>query len=82
MKVYFNCGYEDECKKKDCLKCPRKIRGMITLTQAEMTVIEDFAVCDLDKMKEHHAKERDLMQEVLYKVMKKVFKMERKADGN
>lgn len=76
-KTYLQCGYEDKCKKKDCLNCPRKIKGIITLTQAEMIVIEDFAVCDLDSMKKYHLRERNLMQDIMRKVMKKTFKVEK-----
>lgn len=80
-KIYLQCGYEDKCK-RDCLNCSRKgISGKIVLTQAEMSVIEDFAVCDLDSLKVHHEKERDLMQKIMYRIMQKIFKIEKK-NGN
>lgn len=80
-EVYLQCGYEDKCKKRDCLNCPRKNWSKINLTQAELITIEDFAVCDLDKMKKYHLRERNLMQKIMFQIMKKHFKVERKNEN-
>ncbi len=74
-KTYLQCGYEDDCKNKDCLKCTRRKRHDISLTLAEEGVIEDFAVCDLKEMVETKPKELELMQKVCFNIMKKVFKI-------
>lgn len=79
-KVYLQCGYEDKCKNKDCMNCPRKfLKGEIKLTQAEASAIEDFAVSDMEQMttSEYHKKRLYLMQKIMFKVMQKVFKIER-----
>ena len=76
MKEFIQCGYEHRCKNKDCLKCPRKKDHSFKLTLAEEIVIEDFAVCDLDDMIRNKSKNLNLMQNIMFKVMKKVFKNE------
>ena len=73
-KIYLQCGYEDNCKKKDCLDCKNKEIIKITLTTAEQIVIEDFAICDLSSILKYHAKETVLRQKVMFKLMKKMFK--------
>jgi len=74
-KTYLQCGYEDKCKSKDCINCRKNIqRPIIKLSQAEMIVIEDFAVCDLKAMMEDKPEEMELMQDIMRKVMKKVYK--------
>ena len=74
-KIYLQCGYEDDCKKRDCLNCPRKRRyNNIILTQAEESAIEDFAVCDLKSLIAIHSKETELSQKIMYNIMKKIFK--------
>jgi hypothetical protein len=72
-KIYIQCGEEDNCKKKDCLKCPRKTKYNLTLTHAEASVIEDFAVCDLETLIKEKPKEIELMQKIMSKLMRKVF---------
>jgi len=68
------CGYEYNCKKKDCLNCPRKqTYKKLTLTQAEETVIEDFAVCNLLGMLKEQPDRMELEQSVMRKLMKKIF---------
>ena len=79
-KIYLQCGYEDDCKKKDCLNCPRKNRHNIILTQAEETVIEDFAMCDIKWMLDEKPEEFELMQNIMRKVMRKMFRSEKKNE--
>jgi hypothetical protein len=73
-KIYIQCGEEHSCKNKECLKCPRKTKYNLTLTHAEVSVIEDFAVCDLKTLIAEKPKEVKLMQNVLIKTMNKIFK--------
>ena len=73
-KIHLQCGYEDKCKNKDCLKCNRRKKHHLSLTLAEEVVIEDFAVCDLKDMMKYKQKELDLMQKICFKIMKKVYK--------
>ena len=73
-KVYIQCGYEDKCKNKDCLKCSRRSKHNLSLTLAEISIIEDFAVCDLETMRKEKPKELELMQKICFKIMQKVFK--------
>jgi len=73
-KVYFNCGYEDDCVKKDCLHCNRKVEyNNLSLTQAEETCIEDIAVCDIKSFIETKPEEFELLQNVMKKLMYKIF---------
>jgi hypothetical protein len=80
--TFLQCGYEWWCEKKDCRKCPRKkTYNNLNLTMAEICVIEDFAVCDLDWfVKEKNKEEVAMMQELMFNVMHKIFKQERKGD--
>ena len=73
-KIYLQCGYEDECKTKKCLKCYRKDMINIDLTYAEQIVIEDFGVCDLKEMLETKPKDIKLMQEIMRKLMLRMYK--------
>jgi len=73
------CGYEDRCKKKDCLNCPRKQKYMLTLTLAEEIVIEDFAVCDLKRTLDEQPKIVELEQNIMKKLMMKIFKKQNKS---
>jgi hypothetical protein len=95
-KAYLQCGYEDRCKKKNCLKCPRKGWHKINFTLAEEIAVEDFAVCDLygmiDEIRDwavsddeekrkwgaFKAGELELLQNVMKKLMHKMFKSEQK----
>ena len=79
-KIYLQCGYETECKKKDCMKCRKKLvkKYNLNLSVAELCVIEDFAVTDLKDMVETKPEELKLMQDIMFKVMKKAFREERK----
>ena len=83
MKTYIQCGYEHKCKKKDCLNCPRKRRYNIVLTLAEEIAIEDFAVVDLGLWLQEPDKEKemDLTQNVMRKLMKKIFKQQRQNEN-
>jgi hypothetical protein len=73
-KVYIQCGEELNCKNRDCLNCPRKRKVNLTLTHAEKSVIEDFAVCELKTLIEEKPKQVKLMQKIMSKLMEKVFK--------
>lgn len=73
-KVYLQCGYEDNCKNKECLKCNSRHRYSLSLTRAEEIVIEDFAVCDLKSIIEEKPEEVELMQNIMQKIMKKIFR--------
>lgn len=75
--VYIQCGYEDRCKNKDCLNCPRRRRYSLSLTLAEEIAVEDFAVADLKSLIEEKEKEVELLQQVMYKLMQKIFKQQR-----
>lgn len=76
-KTYLQCGYEDRCKNKECLKCSRRLRCNLSLTLAEQIAIEDFAMCDLQWMIDEKPEEVELMQDIMRRVMKKVFREER-----
>ena len=91
-KIFIQCGFEDRCRNKDCLKCPRKNKYNINLTLAEEICIEDFAVCDLDQMlngkkiSKHltvpdKKEELELMQNIMRKLMHKMFSKQDK-NGN
>ena len=76
-KIFLQCGYEDKCKKKDCLKCPRKTWYELNLTLAEEIAVEDFAVGDLDGfLSNKNDEELKLYQSIMYKLMKKLFRSE------
>lgn len=70
-KIYLQCGYESGCKHKDCLNCPRKTKHVLNMTLAEEICIEDFAMIDLGQTAKE---ELDLMQNIMRKLMKKVYK--------
>jgi len=72
-KIYLQCGYEDKCKHRDCLRCRRYIKlkdGKITL--AEAVCIEDFAMVDLNWWIKHNPKDLDLSQKIMFKLMKRL----------
>jgi len=76
---HLQCGYEDNCKHKDCLKCPRRQRISISLTQAENCVVEDFGKVDIQEMyKQGRKAEVDLWQKLMSKLMFKIFRTEGK----
>jgi hypothetical protein len=73
QKTHINCGYEDECKKKDCLHCKHKLSlTTLRLTLAEASSIEDFAVVDLSVWIKHNPKQVDLQQDVMRKLMSRI----------
>ena len=76
--VYLQCGYEDKCKNKKCLECPRRNRYNLSLTLAEQIVIENFAMTDLKICLKEKPEEMDLEQDIMRKLMKKVFTGEKK----
>ena len=78
-KIYLQCGYEDRCKNKDCLNnCSRRRRYNLSLTLAEEIAIEDFAVGDLKSLiEEKDEKEVKLLQDIMQKIMKKVFRQQK-----
>jgi hypothetical protein len=77
-KIFLQCGYEDKCKNKECLKCPRRNRYSLSLTLAEEIAVEDFAMVDLESMFEIPEKEKELMllQKVMHNLMKKIFRQQ------
>jgi len=78
---YLQCGYEDYCKSKKCLKC-RKLKQWykLNLSVAEQVAIEDFAMCDLKIMIEEKPKQVNMLQGIMRRLMCKVFAEERKND--
>jgi len=73
-KTYLQCGYEHDCKTKDCLNCQRKEKMTLTLTEAEKCCIEDFAICDLEQFQKEKPKELlELMQNIMMRLMQQVF---------
>lgn len=73
--VKIQCGYEDTCKTKNCLKCRHKLSlTSLKLTLAEATAIEDFAMVDIDSWSAHrHGRsQRNLEQDVLRKMLKRI----------
>ena len=72
-KVYLQCGYEFECKKKDCLNCPKKKKYNLVLTHAEETALGDFGICDLKSMLKIHPKETELSQNILWNLIQKIW---------
>jgi len=80
-KTYLQCGYENSCKNKECLKCPRRRRYNLSLTLAEQIVIEDFAMCDIPQFEKEKLKEFRLMQKIMQNIMRKMFKEERKNEN-
>lgn len=73
-KLHINCGWEHRCKHKKCLECPRKMKMHLSLTLAEQIAIEDFAVCDLQAMIDEKPEQIELLQKIMRKLMKKVYK--------
>lgn len=74
-KVFLQCGYEDQCRTKNCMRCRHKLALINTkLTLAEAIAIEDFAVVDLDAWAAHsHGKsQRNLTQDIMRKMMKRI----------
>ena len=78
---YLQCGYEHKCKNKECMKCTRRLRCNLSLTLAEQIAIEDFAMCDLQIMIDEKSKQVELLQNIMRKVMHKVFAND-KSDEN
>ena len=72
--IYLQCGYEDKCKNKDCLKCPRKQWKKINFSLAEEICIEDIAVCDLEIMLKEKPEQIELIQNIMKKLMKRIYK--------
>lgn len=72
-KVFMQCGYETECRKKDCITCPRKRKYKFILSLAEEIAIEDFAMCDLKSWTEDNPEDVNLTQEVIKKLMHRMF---------
>jgi len=77
-KDYLQCGYEEECKNKDCMNCKKQYKKYkLNLSLAEAIVIEDFAVCDLEEMIKTKPDVIELMQRICYKIMRKIFREQR-----
>jgi len=79
-KIHLNCGYEDKCLHKECLKCPRMQWHELHLSLAEKIAIEDFAVCDLKALIEEKPKTVALLQDIMRKLMMKAYKDEDKIE--
>jgi len=80
-KIFLQCGYEDECK-KECLNCKKNsLKLTLNLNQAEQCVIEDFAVCDLQSMIDTKPEVLELTQNIMKKIMYKMFREERKNEN-
>jgi hypothetical protein len=72
-QIKIQCGYEDECKAKSCLNCPRKMKfKTLNLTLAEAICIEDFADVDLEQWQKEKPKSIDLAQNIMRKLNKRV----------
>jgi len=73
-RIKIQCGWEDDCKSKDCLNCRRRMKFKnLNLTLAEAICIEDFGDCDMESMVKGKSKELELMQNVMRKLDKRVF---------
>jgi len=86
--VKIQCGYEDDCMSTSCLKCRRFVYLCgHKITLAEAIAVEDFATVDLDawvkrtvwvnglaftQRNKYGIKQRDLEQQVLFKLMKRI----------
>ena len=69
----IQCGYEDDCKASSCLDCPKMVELRDTkITLAEATCIEDFAVVDLDQWGKEKPDDRDISQDIMRKLMKRL----------
>lgn len=72
-KIYIQCGEEDGCKRKNCIKCPRKLSlTRKTLTLAEAMCIEDFGVVDLTQQINERPKLIDMQQDIMRKMMNRI----------
>ena len=71
--VYLQCGWEDECKTKDCMDCPRKKTITIEITEAEACCVEDFATVDIDIWLQENPEDFELSQDVMRQLMTKIF---------
>ncbi len=76
----LQCGWEDDCKAKNCHKCPRKYKMVLEVTEAEVCCVEDCATCDLPQWEKDNKEAYDLMQEVMLDLMRKMFKEETKNE--
>lgn len=71
--IRIQCGYEDECKAKSCLNCPRHMKfKTFNLTFAEAVCIEDFADNLLSKWEEDHPKQLELAQNIMKKLDRRI----------
>jgi len=70
----LQCGWEDECESKSCYDCPRKYKVNLTLTEAEVCCIEDFATLDIKSWLHDNKEDLDLSQNIMFRLMKKIFK--------
>jgi hypothetical protein len=74
-KIYIQCGEEHDCVNRDCLKCPiKKEFKHLELTYAELSVIENFGICDLETLIKEKPKKLDLMQKIMINITRKVYK--------
>jgi len=72
-RVFIQCGEEDTCRSKNCLKCKKQFALTNTkLTLAEAVSIEDFATVDLKHWLKYKPKQVSLQQDVLRKMMNRI----------
>lgn len=71
----LQCGYEDDCKAKSCLDCPRKYKINLELTEAELTCIDDFGWVDIKDWLATHKEDLELSQNVMRILVRKIFKL-------
>lgn len=70
MKI--QCGYESDCKAKDCFHCRRFLKLKTnTISLAEATCIEDFGTVDLVKWDIDKPEQIDLAQDIIRKKLYK-----------
>ena len=72
-KEFIQCGEEDRCRRKNCMKCPHKLALTSTkLTLAEASCIEDFGVVDLGSWIRERPEQLNLQQDIMRKMMKRI----------
>jgi len=70
MDNKYVCGHEDDCNEESCSNCPHKHNVNITVTEAELTALEDLAVNDLNEMTDEELRRRQITIKAL---MQKLF---------
>jgi len=71
MKI--RCGYEDECKAKECFHCRRYLPLKTDkITLAEAVCIEDFGIVDLEIWMKTKPEEFRLAEKIMMKLSNKI----------